>query len=80
MLAEPQRLIDKTALTHFETYRQLLPYPRRIMTSGIMVSAQLWDGALFSSCDRLQRQLMAASHQQLPADFDEVYALSLLPI
>jgi hypothetical protein len=71
VLAERQRVIDKSALTHFETYRQLFAYPRNIMTSGIMVYAHVWDGALFSSCDRLHRQLMAAYSHQLSAELGE---------
>lgn len=71
MLAEPQRATDKTAPTHFETYRNLFVYPRAIMGSGILVSAHVWDGALFSSCDRLHGQFMAAYHHQLHEDLDQ---------
>lgn len=71
VLSEPQRASDKTAATHFGTYLHLCAYPRSIMDIGILVEAHVWDGALFSACDRLHRQYMAAYHHQLGTQLDE---------
>lgn len=75
VLSEPQRVSDKTAATHFGCYRELFPYPRSVMPSGIMISAHVWDGALYSACDKLHRQLMAAYHHSQSAECSEGDAL-----
>ena len=62
LLEEPKRVVDKTALSHFELQRCLFPTPRDLMPTGILVEAHCWGGALFSACDRLSRQLFAAYH------------------
>jgi hypothetical protein len=65
IISDPQRVANKTAVTHFEVFRQVGPYSRSVMTSGILVEAYCWDGALFSACDRLHRQYLACWHHQL---------------
>jgi hypothetical protein len=71
IISEPQRVANKTAVTHFEVFRQVCPYSRSVMTSGILIEAYCWDGALFSACDRLHRQYMACWHHQLRSQDSE---------
>lgn len=68
VLVEPQRVTDKTAETHFEMSRHILEYPRSLMTDGILVECNVWDGALFSACDRLHRQHISAYHNKLRSE------------
>ena len=48
------------------------------MKSGILDETFVWHGAVYSSCDWLRRQYMAASHHSLEVDADVQYGDCLL--
>ena len=62
---EPIQLSDKTAATHFECFRHLLPLPRHLGCKSIVIHAYCYDGALASACGRLHKQHHAAYFDSL---------------
>ena len=65
LVEEPIKLSDKTASSHFEVFRSLMPLPKHIGSRNIVVHSYVWDGALFSVCRRLTQQYHAASVHHL---------------
>lgn len=56
VIEEPTKLRDKTASSHFEAFRKLLPLPRQAGHAAISIHAYCWDGAVFTACRRLHKQ------------------------
>ena len=73
VFTDPHELDDKTAWTAFEASRRLFPLPRQLGHRSITVLAHIYDGALFLTVVRHQRQrveavqLQEASRQQWSA-------------
>ena len=65
LVEEPIKLSDKTASSHFEVFRSLMPLPKHIGSRNIVVHSYVWDGALLSACRRLTQQYHAASVHHL---------------